>query len=431
MNGGLTRLRLIFALLLGTAVLAAGAIGGCGGSTGASADGSAAQEASAAGGTAAGVAPTATGTARQSPDAEPSRSAAAKATPTARAASGSTTSGDAAGGSPVLKVVFVDVGQGDATVLRSGAWTGLVDGGPAGSERAVAAALDRLGVRRLDTLVISHLHADHTGGLPSLIAEYRPRQVWVAGAFEGGIAAALHGAGTSVVQGRSGFARRLGGVAASVLSPRGLSGDANTDSIVLLLEAGGRRLLFTGDTTGPGEMAAGAALARGPPLDVLKVSHHGSRYSTTAGFVAAARPRTAVISVGDNSYGHPSDDVVQRLRRGGARVFTTQKSGAITLTVTRGGVLRWHFARSGVPITRGISRGSSSSSGGVSGGTAATAAGAAAGSAGGGATVYVTNTGECYHRRDCRYLSSSRIPTTLSRAEADGYRPCSVCDPPR
>ncbi|MGE5229280.1 MAG: MBL fold metallo-hydrolase, partial [Deltaproteobacteria bacterium] len=72
---------------------------------------------------------------------------------------------------PALRVVFVRVGQGDAAVLRSGTWTGLVDGGPSGSEAAVRAALAGLGVRRLDTLVISHQHADHTGGLAALVRQ--------------------------------------------------------------------------------------------------------------------------------------------------------------------------------------------------------------------------------------------------------------------
>ena len=255
-----------------------------------------------------------------------------------------------------LRVVFVRVGQGDAAVLRSGAWTGLVDGGPSGSEAAVRAALARLGVRRLDTLVISHQHADHTGGLAALVRQYRPRRAWIAGAVKGRLATALRGAGTLPVQVRRGLTARFGKAKVTVLAPAAMSGDANTDSVVLLLQAGGRRVVFTGDSTGAGEAAAGASLARGPPVDVLKVSHHGSRYSTTRRFVAAARPRVGVISVGANSYGHPSDDTVQRLRAGGARLFSTQKNGSVTLTITSGGALRWRFARSSAPLLRGVTR---------------------------------------------------------------------------
>ncbi len=416
-------MRALLTAVLAVAVLAAGAASGCGGSAG---------SASGEGGSTAQGGSTAAATATRTPTAEPTRTRTPKATPTAEVAA---TTG-ATGGSPALRVVFVDVGQGDAAVLRSGAWTGLVDGGPSGSQDAVEAALDRLGVRRLDTLVISHLHADHTGGLPSLVAEYRPRRAWVAGAVRGSLAAALRGAGTTIVQARRGLTQRFGKATATVMAPGGLSGDANRDSIVLEVDAAGRRVVFTGDSTGAGEAAAGAALARGPPVDVLKVSHHGSRYSTTAGFIAGARPRTAVISVGSNSYGHPSNDAVKRLRAGGARVFSTQSSGSITLTVTSAGALRWSYARSRAPITRGVSGGGSSSgssSGGSGGAAAVSAAGAASSStsASGGTTVYVTDTGECYHRKGCRYLSSSRIAMKLSHAKADGYRPCSVCDPPR
>ena len=102
-------------------------------------------------------------------------------------------------------------------------------------------------------------------------------------------------------------------------------------------------------------------MARGPPVDVLKVSHHGSGSSTTASFVREARPRVAVISVGPNSYGHPTNETVQRLRGGGARVFSTQKDGSITLTVTSRGALRWSFSRSSAPLVRGVGRSTSAS----------------------------------------------------------------------
>ncbi|HET6475345.1 MAG TPA: ComEC/Rec2 family competence protein [Thermoleophilia bacterium] len=424
--------RALVSVALAAAILTALVASGCGGSDGA--EGSAAQ--GGAGGAVATGSPSATGRVTGTPGPAPTPTRSPKATPAAGATTAAGSTGaSTAGGSPALRVVFVDVGQGDAAVLRSGAWTGLVDGGPAGSEGAIEAALAKLGVRRLDTLVISHLHADHTGGLPALVAEYRPRRALVAGAVRGGLAAALRGAGTAVVQARRGLTKRFGTAKATVLAPGGLSGDANTDSIVLELDAAGRRVVFTGDATGAGETAAGATLARGPPVDVLKVSHHGSRYSTTTGFLAGARPRTAVISVGSNTYGHPSSDAVKRLRAGGARVFSTRRSGSITLTVTAAGGLRWSYARSGAQITRGISRGDSSSgtSGGGSGAAATSAAGAASSSASasGATTVYVTNTGECYHQKGCRYLSSSRIAMKLSHAKADGYRPCSVCDPPR
>jgi len=333
------------------------------------------------------------------------------------------------------RIVYVDVGQGDAEIVKSGSWTGLIDGGPSGSAYAVETALDRLGVRRLDAVVATHMHADHIGGLVSVVYDLRPRRAYVAGPVRSTLAAAFARAGTVVQQVRRGASLRFGALPAKVLSPAGISGDPNSDSVVILLQAGGKRFLFTGDVTGTNEAAVGAQLARGPPLAVLKVAHHGSAYSTTAAFLSQARPRFAVIEVGHNSYGHPSAATIARLRAAGARIYDTLKNGTITLSVSSAGTLTWAFSRSSAPVTSGVGSASvgSASGGGSNGGGSASAGAAVAGgtSSGGNPTVYVTATGECYHRSGCRYLSESRISIRLKDAKARGYRPCSVCDPPQ
>ena len=250
------------------------------------------------------------------------------------------------------KVVFVDVGQGDASIVRSGSWTGLIDGGPSGADGAVAAALKRLGVRRLDAVVVSHLHADHTGGLPDVVRAYRPRVVYLAGTLKGELKAAFSAAGSKVRQVRRGQTLPAWGAAtAKVLSPGALADDPNQDSVVVLVQASGRRFLFTGDCTGPNEGAVASICARGPPVTVLKVAHHGSRYSTTSSFLTGVRPRTAVISVGPNSYGHPTAEALSRLRAAGATVYTTWKNGTITFTVNAGGGVKRSCTRSSRPVT--------------------------------------------------------------------------------
>ncbi len=254
-------------------------------------------------------------------------------------------------------VVFVDVGQGDAIVIKSGSWAGLIDGGPAGSEPAVEAALAKLGVRRLSAVVVSHLHADHTGGLPHIVREWRPRTAYVAGRPTRPLAGALRGAGTTVVQVRRGATFRCGAARARILSPAALSGDANSDSLVVAVEAGGKRFLFTGDCTGPNEASVGRICARGPPVTVLKVAHHGSRFSTTSAFLTGVRPRVAVISVGPNSYGHPTPATVRRLLAVGSRVYTTWKNGAVTFTVSAAGAMRATFSRSSRPVKKATAAG--------------------------------------------------------------------------
>jgi len=415
---------LLKALALALSLAAVVVLGGCG-----SAARTAGSGADASGGVAA------TGGATQAPSAQltaqPSPARTPKtprptpsATPTGSSASVGAGKGDSGASSGGTTVVFVDVGQGDATVIRSGSWTGLIDGGPPGAEPAIEAALAKLGVRRLSAVVVSHMHADHTGGLPHIVSEWRPRTAYVAGTPASALAGALRGAGTTVVQVRRGAGLRFGSARAEVLSPAGLSGDANSDSLVLRLEAGGKSFLFTGDCTGPNEAAAGSICARGPPIDVLKVAHHGSRYSTSSTFLADTRPRAAVISVGANSYGHPTPATVGRLLAAGSRAYTTWKNGGVTFRVSGAGAMSISLSRSSQPVKKAAAAG-----GGVGAATGA-AAGAASSGASDDTSVYVTRTGECYHADGCRYLSSSRIRIALKDARGK-YRPCSVCDPPR
>jgi competence protein ComEC len=322
---------------------------------------------------------------------------------------------------PATKIVFVNVGQGDAAIIKSGSWAGLIDGGPSGSEGAIESALSKLGVSRLDAVVVTHPHADHTGGLSGVVYDYRPKLAYV-GEGAGSAGSALRSVGAHITKARRGMTLRFGALRAKVLSPGSLSGDANEDSVVLLVDAGGKEFLFTGDCTGANESLVGSICARGPPLYLLKVAHHGSRYSTSSSFVSETNPKFAVISVGSNSYGHPTPETISALKADDTRIYSTQKNGTVTLTVSSSGGVSWAFAKSArpVPKTGGSSGGSGSSSGGssVTGGS-------------GGGKVYITETGECYHRGDCQYLSHSKIPISLKNAKAEGYRPCSICDPPQ
>jgi competence protein ComEC len=314
------------------------------------------------------------------------------------------------------KIVFVNVGQGDAILVKSGAHAMLVDGGPSGSAGAVAAAARTVGITHLDLVVVSHMHADHIGATSELVYDFRPRRAFIAGSCNSTLKSAFNSTGTRVTQVRRGFSFTLGSVKVKVLSPAVVSGDdPNANSVVLLLNVDGKRLLFTGDLTGPNEEAVGNVLARGPPLYLLKVAHHGSRYSTGSSFLADTQPKFAVICVGPNSYGHPTPATIDRLKAAGTRIYSTQKNGTITLTISATGSATWQFSRSSKPVTRaGTSTGATTSRG----------------SARYGSALYVTATGECYHRAGCRYLAHSKIPITLKEAKAQGYRPCSVCKPP-
>ncbi|MFC6090650.1 DNA internalization-related competence protein ComEC/Rec2 [Saccharothrix lopnurensis] len=233
-------------------------------------------------------------------------------------------------------VVACDVGQGDAVVLATAERDRavLVDTGP--DPVPVLSCLRRLGVRRIPLVVLSHLHADHVGGLAAVLAEREVGAVAVGPARRPGwaweeVRERARAAGVRVVELSAG--QRLGwpGLGLDVLGPRaGPVGETNTAvndaSLVLRASTAAGRVLLTGDV----ELAGQADLLDGHVdlrADVLKVPHHGSRYSSPA-FLAAVRPRIALVSVGaGNRYGHPSGVVVDALVKQGALVLRTDRDG--------------------------------------------------------------------------------------------------------
>ena len=260
-----------------------------------------------------------------------------------------------------LRVTFLDVGQGDAIVVELPEGRRLLlDGGPGGErrldvgERVVAPFLWNRATARLDVVAMSHSDPDHAGGLAAVFRRFRVREFWENGIWGAGseeLQALVERSGAIRRSLRQGERIRLGSVAVTALnppagaltgSPRGPASDENNNSLVLRLEWGAASFLFTGDLEQEGEMAL---LAAGQPLRhlVLKVAHHGSRFSTTEEFLKAAQPLLAVILVGArNPFRHPAPETLDRLRRAGAHIYRTDRDGAIlletdgtTLTVTR------------------------------------------------------------------------------------------------
>jgi competence protein ComEC len=247
-------------------------------------------------------------------------------------------------GSDVLRVTFLDVGQGDAAVVElPGGRVMVVDAGgfPGGSFDTGAAVVGPFlwsrKILRVDTLVMTHAHPDHSGGLTYVIAHHRPREFWWTG-----------------VRGTGNEWDRLRDVIATTRTPTRIlvSGDRsatfpdvavlhppagwppgslNDSSLTLRVARGGVGVLLTGDV----EERAESALLREPggvASAVLKVPHHGSRTSSTQAFLAAVAPRVAVMSVGaDNRYRLPAPEVEARYRAAGVCVLRTDRCGAITV----------------------------------------------------------------------------------------------------
>ena len=244
-----------------------------------------------------------------------------------------------------LRVTFLDVGQGDAALVEvPGGGRLLVDGGPGGSarfdvgERVVAPFLWNHGVGRLDVVAVTHADADHSGGLAAVLRGLGVGEIWENGRWPAGhegVVAALDRARAPRRVLAAGQRLRVGEALLTVLNPPGperpplASAGENDHSLVLRLDWRGVSFLLTGDLTAGGEevlLDARAPLA----VTVLKVGHHGSRSSTGVPLVNASRPVVAVISVGPrNPFRHPAPEVVQRLAESGARVYRTDRDGAV------------------------------------------------------------------------------------------------------
>ncbi|PRY17218.1 ComEC/Rec2 family competence protein [Kineococcus rhizosphaerae] len=244
---------------------------------------------------------------------------------------------------PDWLVVGCDVGQGDALVLRSGpASAVLVDAGP--DDVLVDGCLDRLGVRRLDAVVLTHFHADHVGGLAGALRGRPVGRVLVSPlAVEPAARGVRRTVGavevTEAVAGQRGSA---GTVRWTVLAPEPSvaqlaapdSSQVNDSSLVLLADVAGVSVLLTGDLERDGQRAVLSHWPEGASVDVVKVAHHGSANQDRR-FYARVRPRIALVEVGEvNDYGHPAAGTLDLLTRTGARVLRTDTGGDVAVAGT-------------------------------------------------------------------------------------------------
>lgn len=249
----------------------------------------------------------------------------------------------------LLRVSFVDVGQGDASLIDlPDGRLALVDTGQGGRHPAVRELTGLLAARRrsrIDLLIITHGHPDHYGAVPQLLDTVEIGEIWLNGQLlteelDGAMSrlmteATARGTKLRFAPDLCGSTQSFGGAQLEVLWPcprydPGLG--LNDNSISFRLDFGRRAFLFTGDI----EREAEQLLLDGKrirPADVLKVAHHGSKTSSSADFLAAVRADIAVISSGaGNRYGHPSPDVIARLRRTDATVFRTDTHGGVIVS---------------------------------------------------------------------------------------------------
>lgn len=244
---------------------------------------------------------------------------------------------------PLLTMRFLDVGQGDAVLVQvRGGATMLVDAGP-DRNGVLAGELQRLGVRQIDALIVTHADADHIGEAARLIETMPPGGILMGGSHADSEAwrelnAVVDFRDVPVSTISRGAVIDLGsGVRVEVLHPTeefvrgGL--ERNDASVVLRVVAGEVAILLTGDAAEAAEAdmlgkLGGSALAS----DVLKAGHHGSEHSTTSAFLRAAAPSVAVVSCGrNNRYGHPDPELLERFEEAGVQVWRTDWMGAVTI----------------------------------------------------------------------------------------------------
>ena len=236
-----------------------------------------------------------------------------------------------------LEIHVIDVGQGDAVLLRSAQATVLVDCGTNESERALSAYLSRLRVEHLDYLILSHPHEDHMGGADMILRELDVDTVLLPDVIPeediGAQLAAAYAASDAIVRtAAAGDVFTVDEMTVTVLSPpEQCFEQMNDNSLVLRVTHGDTALLLTGDAEEAVEQYLLTTYgAQGLDCDLLKAGHHGSQTSSSEELLKALTPTYVAISCGKgNPYGHPMQQVLDRIAAVGARACRTDREGSL------------------------------------------------------------------------------------------------------
>ncbi|MCA1073334.1 MBL fold metallo-hydrolase [Clostridium bowmanii] len=237
-----------------------------------------------------------------------------------------------------LKVHYIDVGQADSILVQQGTQNMLIDAGNNADDKLVVDYLNKQGVKKIDVLIGTHTDEDHIGGLDTVIKTfdigkiYMPKAVSTTDTFKD-VILAIKAKNMKISVPKVGEIFKIGNSECTIIAPNALTyGNDNNYSIITKLKFGNKSFIFMGDAE---DISEGQILAKQLDIsaDVIKIGHHGSDTSTTQEFLDAVNPKYAVISVGKgNSYGHPTQLVMDRLKAKNIEVYRTDENGTVIAT---------------------------------------------------------------------------------------------------
>ncbi|WP_167957494.1 ComEC/Rec2 family competence protein [Anaerosporobacter faecicola] len=319
-----------------------------------------------------------------------------------------------AAGYTKMKVHYIDTGESDSILIESNKHYMLIDAGDVDDVDTVVGYLKKQKVKTLDYLILTHPHADHIGAASSVIDIFIIKKIIMPSKTNNTkvyetLLDTIAKNNLKITKPKVGKSYTLGKASFTLLAPNSYEYGSNLNnySISLRLVNGKNSFLFVGDC----ETEALSDIQKNKQTiasDVLLCGHHGSKTSTTATLLKAVSPTYAVISVGKNSYGHPSSTTLSLLKKKKITTYRTDENGTIIATSTGTKIT---FSAKPTDLSKGTSTNTSDDNSSKSN------------------VVYITDTGKKYHKAGCRYLKSSKTKTTVEKAKKAGYEPCKVCKP--
>ncbi|MCB2291014.1 MBL fold metallo-hydrolase [Clostridium sp. CS001] len=344
-----------------------------------------------------------------------------------------------------LKVHYIDVGQADSILIQQGSISMLIDAGNNADSELVKKYISDQGITNLDFLIGTHPHEDHIGGLDYVINSFKVGKIYMPKAtsttktFQD-VVVAIKNKGMKIAVPTPGGTFKLGEATCTILAPNGNGyEDVNNESIVIKVTFGSNSFLFTGDAE---DISEKEMLSKGYDLksDVLKIGHHGSASSTTQGFLDVVNPKYAVVSVGkDNSYGHPVQSTMDRLKNKNITLYRTDENGTIVAT-SNGKDISFNVkpaSYAGAKVNSADKKTTTTNSANISSAKVVTPApkvikAVTTKQTSSAAMVWLSATGTKYHSiNNCGKMNPNNARQVTLEEAKKSYSPCSKCGPPQ